>query len=70
MISHLSLGQVERDGYLVSTQTRKVVMVVELVLQFPYLVFGKRRPLLARLGVEVEFVARVAVIACDGNTVI
>lgn len=60
---HLSLCQVECDGYFVSTQARKVVVVAEFCLKFPDLVFGKRRPLFPWFRVQVEFVPLISAIA-------
>jgi len=52
--THLSLGKVKGDGDLISAQAREVVVHVELLLEFPDLVFSERRALLPRLHGQVK----------------
>ena len=56
---YLSLCEIQVDCYLVPPQPGQIVVVGELCLQLPELLFGKRRALLPRFAVRVDLEAGV-----------
>jgi len=55
--AYLSLGKVQSDSDLISTQSGQVVVSDEVVLQLPYLLSRERRSLLALFGRRLRFTA-------------
>lgn len=45
--AYLSLGKIQRHCYLISAQSRQVVVRHEIFLELSYLLFGERGPLFA-----------------------